>query len=333
MEDSVKSYSSISITKVCVQMEEDFKNHLPPWSESSFSQRLHITMLYFLICLPVLILLTVIIGGYSVYVSQFLYYLIISDDDSPELYYWHSESEKSHARVRGVIYFAIETISVSLVLVCHYKAMTTDPGSIPDTQSWLIPSDSNSEGGEEEGKLAERSRKGLARSCNHCKRKKPDRTHHCRQCNRCNLKMDHHCNWIANCVGYYNYKFFFLIVFYGSVALGLFAGTFWECVVVVLNDSESSTFKCLFTIMSYSLISLLSIAVIGFCGFHIWMMRNNYTTIEFCEKKRKDVPGYENSPFMLSEVVNNFKEALGDTPWLWLIPVNDRKTGSGLYYR
>lgn len=333
MEESVKSYSSISITKVCVHMEEDFQNHLPPWKEASFSQRLHIIFLYALICLPVFILLLVVIGGYIVYVSMYIYYLIGDTDDRPEIYYWHSDSEKSHSKIRGIIFLTIETISVIFILISHFQAAFTDPGSIPETQNWFIPSDGNSEVSDEENKLAERSKKGMARSCNHCKRKKPDRTHHCRQCNRCNLKMDHHCNWIANCVGYCNYRYFFLIVFYGSISLGLFTGSFWECVVVVLNDSESSTFKCLFVVMVYSLISMLSFAVIGFCIFHIWMMYNNYTTIEYCEKKRKLIPGYEKSPFKLRNTLDNFKEALGDNPVFWLLPFNYRKPGSGLYYR
>jgi palmitoyltransferase len=56
------------------------------------------------------------------------------------------------------------------------------------------------------------------RKCDKCFAYKPLRTHHCRVCRRCVLKMDHHCLWINNCVGYANYKAFFILVFYATVA-------------------------------------------------------------------------------------------------------------------
>lgn len=50
--------------------------------------------------------------------------------------------------------------------------------------------------------------------CIHCKNWKPMRTHHCSVCKICVPKMDHHCPWIGNCVGYHNFKAFFLFCFY-----------------------------------------------------------------------------------------------------------------------
>ena len=82
------------------------------------------------------------------------------------------------------------------------------------------------------------------RYCPRCRLIKPDRCHHCSLCNRCVLKMDHHCPWyplclsschcichyvcctlcrINNCVGFSNYKFFFLFLFY-TMVLCLYIG-------------------------------------------------------------------------------------------------------------
>ena len=54
------------------------------------------------------------------------------------------------------------------------------------------------------------------RFCNHCQKFKPERAHHCRQCGTCVLKMDHHCPWVSSCIGFYNYKYFMNMVFYGG---------------------------------------------------------------------------------------------------------------------
>lgn len=72
--------------------------------------------------------------------------------------------------------------------------------------------------------------------CRTCRTNRPERSHHCRQCGFCVLMMDHHCQWINNCVGYYNYGYFFRSLifvhigsFYGAVVL-------WPEVVAYLNN-------------------------------------------------------------------------------------------------
>ena len=53
--------------------------------------------------------------------------------------------------------------------------------------------------------------------CFFCNGLKPLRCHHCKTCQRCVTRMDHHCPWVANCIGFYNYKYFLCMLFYTAI--------------------------------------------------------------------------------------------------------------------
>lgn len=92
------------------------------------------------------------------------------------------------------------------------QAMTTDPGEVPPYWGFYM--------GDPEYKRR--------RYCLMCHVFKPERCHHCSACNRCVLNMDHHCPWINNCVGFYNRKFFFLLLIYTIGATAMVAGALWR---------------------------------------------------------------------------------------------------------
>ncbi|CAG9322672.1 unnamed protein product [Blepharisma stoltei] len=333
MADLYRSVGPPNFIRAYDEAEQELKFNLPPWRLSTASQKLLTVCLYIAIYLPVLVLFIITVGGYSIYLIFYIKPLITDIDKIPEVYYYHSESERNASKTKGWTFFSLITWCVLWILVSHYRALRTNAGEIPKEKEWDLPSEDNSESSNESTMLIEKRKDGTIRTCARCQHRKPDRTHHCKQCERCNLKMDHHCNWIANCVGYFNYKYFFLMVFYGALALAIFICTFWETAVVVLNDETSSQFLCLFIVLSYSLGSMLGIALLGFVIFHLWLISNNYTTIEFCEKKKEITLESKISPYKLG-LFDNFKEALGNEPLFWPFPFKYRDADDkGLYFK
>lgn len=112
-------------------------------------------------------------------------------------------------KVTSPIYSLLESFYASPVLVLFnlfftmlvwslYQSMTTDPGQVPVFWGFHL--------GDQESKRR--------RYCLMCNVFKPERCHHCSACNRCVLNMDHHCPWINNCVGFWNRKYFMLLLIY-----------------------------------------------------------------------------------------------------------------------
>jgi len=122
--------------------------------------------------------------------------------------------------------------------------------------------------------------------CTWCFKTKPDRTHHCSQCNKCVLKMDHHCPWVANCVGFHNYKFFFCMIFNCMIVCWLIATTSWPVLVRALMHPEAFDYRiAYFIVTNYILNCVLTLMITLFVSFHIYLMKCQYTTIEYCEKR------------------------------------------------
>ncbi|XP_057374794.1 probable palmitoyltransferase ZDHHC24 [Daphnia carinata] len=50
--------------------------------------------------------------------------------------------------------------------------------------------------------------------CSFCETLSPPRSWHCSQCNTCILKREHHCGFTGCCIGYNNFRFFYLFLAY-----------------------------------------------------------------------------------------------------------------------
>lgn len=124
--------------------------------------------------------------------AEFVIDFIILNHSPSHTFYW----------ISGTIYhlFAI------LAVVSHFKAFSTDPGSIPIGAA-----------NQAFAKCLQQYSSYLSAPpirCTKCLTIKPIRAHHCRICQRCIRKMDHHCPWVNNCVGEGNQKYFVLFAFY-----------------------------------------------------------------------------------------------------------------------
>ncbi|KAI9248740.1 DHHC palmitoyltransferase-domain-containing protein [Sporodiniella umbellata] len=163
---------------------------------------------------------------------------------------------------------------------------------------------------EEEGRLLDTSelrysitvkRDGAKRFCQKCKLEKFDRTHHCRQCGKCVLKMDHHCPWVNNCVGFHNYKAFYLFLVYASLyCLWIFI-TCLPPTIRIVNENILELDVNLVLMVFVS--GIFGLFLIPFTLFHTRQLFKNRTTIEF----------YEKSNFMLGR--NDVMRTRYFNPW------------------
>jgi len=159
------------------------------------------------------------------------------------------------------------------------------------------------------------------RYCLICHIFKPERCHHCSACNRCVLNMDHHCPWLNNCVGFYNRKFFLLLILYVIVCKVFIAIYFLPAsVAILLNIVDKGVnipfFPQVLTLIAYALNCTVLTVMSFFYSFHVRLVISNMTTIEHMEKKRaNEVINYDMGLYY------NFVQIFGKNPYLWFIPV------------
>lgn len=227
---------------------------------------------------------------------------------------------------------AVVFTALALMSVFNYAiAILTDPGRVPPS---FMPDIEDSD-----NPVHEIKRKGGdLRFCQKCSHFKPPRAHHCRVCRRCVLRMDHHCIWISNCVGHANYKVFFIFVAYAVIAciysLVLLVGSL---TVDPQKDELQSgdSFRTIYVISGLLLVPL-SAALGVLLGWHVYLVLQNKTTIEYHEGVRAmwlaekgghvykhpyDVGAYE-----------NLTTVLGPSIFCWVCPTSGH-IGSGLRFR
>ncbi|GAB4854978.1 hypothetical protein Ancab_023564 [Ancistrocladus abbreviatus] len=236
----------------------------------------------------------------------------------------------------GTLNALIFTFFALFSLYSFFVCVLTDPGRVPS--NYIPDVEENQASSEGAGKNDVQFKR-----CDKCYAYKPPRTHHCRVCKICILKMDHHCIWINNCVGYMNYKAFFLLVLYG--ALGSIYST-----VIFLSSAlqrdwmrQSGSLKAFYVACGIVMVGL-SMTLLTLLSWHIYLLAHNITTIEYYEGLRAawlarksgqsyrhpyDVGCYRNISMALSNFV--YDQILGPSMLKWLCPtaVGHLKEGTG----
>mmetsp|Transcript_1828 Transcript_1828/g.4685 ORF Transcript_1828/g.4685 Transcript_1828/m.4685 type:complete len:309 (-) Transcript_1828:1236-2162(-) len=176
------------------------------------------------------------------------------------------------------------------------------------------------------------------RWCKKCNRPKPPLAHHCSICKRCILKMDHHCPWMANCIGHYNYHYFFLYLFYMWVGAAYSVFMTYNHVPHVMHTRSSSWEGPSFlAFLTFLLAISVFLAMCGLLGWHVFLVLTGQGTIDafsnYYEEKDACLAGEaSNNPYNLGPMKNwqETFDAHGRLWWLtWALPSLQKKRGNG----
>jgi len=232
-------------------------------------------------------------------------------------------------RFRGCWQFLFFIYITTLLLICYVRSILTHPGEIPKEDPQWTYTQPDGRPGTIWVQAQEVKKNGERRHCKWCWSYKPDRCHHCRVCKQCILKMDHHCPWIYNCVGFGNYKYFFLMLLYSVIDSHFIVWTMSESVQTCIQRDLETPFAIMFvTFFAVTLAFFMAVLVTAFFGFHIMLSFKGMTTIEYCEKSAKAVVEGQGSAYDLG-FFGNAKAVFGDNMLLWFFPCA-RPSGDGL---
>jgi len=209
------------------------------------------------------------------------------------------------ARIWGVTYF--------YQLVCYLVASFISPGYL--NASWLSHVQDDPTFREEPAENGEKN------FCEHCCLPRPSRAHHCQVCKKCVLLMDHHCLFIDNCIGYRNYKAFylFLLIYILHTVLTL---------VILFNSilkPQNSAIQVLIFVISLLFFGFFGVMTLNQLFHQTVFLVNNSTWVENSifqsQKYLYDKAGVQmRSPYNMG-LFANIQQRFGDNPLLWIIPI------------
>lgn len=188
---------------------------------------------------------------------------------------WGPRAEEDPRAIGLLIFY---NVIFFMLLWSFFQTMTTDPGQVPVFWGFHL--------GDNENKRR--------RYCLMCNVFKPERCHHCSACNRCVLNMDHHCPWINNCVGFWNRKFFLLLLIYVliityvtfiTMAYEFYKALEWgfDSKFIDKNDVKLRYYSQIMVAFTFN--AIVAVLMTAFLRFHVKLAIENKTTIENLDKQ------------------------------------------------
>ena len=188
---------------------------------------------------------------------------------------------------------------------------------------------------------------GTLRFCRKCGAFKPDLAHHSRQLGLCVLCYQHFDIWSNNGIGFYNYKAYLLMLFYGALAHAatlalLLPGTLqaWpsadaRLVLLALWTGGSSSVLA-FAWLACAASALLGAGALAWLLFHAMLVAQGRTAHSYFRQRslsplKPPKPPLVGRPFDFGPV-SNFGRACGKHPLLWLLPTNQGVDGNGIFF-
>jgi palmitoyltransferase ZDHHC9/14/18 len=131
--------------------------------------------------------------------------------------------------------------------------------------------------------------------CFTCNIIRPPRTSHCANCDNCVERFDHHCNWIGNCIGKRNYKYFFFFIMFLNFGMIIQIST---CLAIIIrnadplyyNSKSAQIFGLSATVVFFNF-CFCSIFLLKLFCLHFWLVSNNLTFYEYIKNKFALEPG------------------------------------------
>eukprot|EP00356_Strombidium_inclinatum_P004382 CAMPEP_0170482098 /NCGR_PEP_ID=MMETSP0208-20121228/2268_1 /TAXON_ID=197538 /ORGANISM="Strombidium inclinatum, Strain S3" /LENGTH=159 /DNA_ID=CAMNT_0010754895 /DNA_START=360 /DNA_END=839 /DNA_ORIENTATION=- len=151
--------------------------------------------------------------------------------------------------------------------------------------------------------------------------------------------MDHHCPWINNCIGFWNRKYFLLLLIYvllmtymtaATLAYDFYEAIMWGFQVKFMATNDPKLSANIMIIFAFILDVTVACLMTAFLKFHIMLATENKTTIENLDKQGKPFKSVYNVGGR-----ENWKQIFGQNPWLYPFPIfcgSGKPVGDGIYW-